>query len=289
MQFLRKLFSAPVPRLQDFDAALASLRATLLEEGRLFSGSAMHQELLALEAQALGLPAHSAQRGWLFETFTRLQTKRGDSESVLHYGALAWQVHTHHAFLDAESAFYLHYRMACAADEEGAPAMALQHLQTALAMQASPWLSHAQQLVLREKLGYLLHETGQHAPALTSNTRLLHDAQLYYGADAPVLCTLLNNLAQNAYEMRQFGESQRYLQRRLALAQRAQDYETEADCLFQLGVVDCEQGDHVGARTWFDLRVQRARSLDDPDLIDAALQAQQELSTRLQASGHGGV
>ena len=173
--------------------------------------------------------------------------------------------------------------------EEGAPALALQHLQTALAMQASPWLSHAQQLVLREKLGYLLHETGQHAPALTSNTRLLHDAQLYYGADAPVLCTLLNNLAQNAYEMRQFGESQRYLQRRLALAQRAQDYETEADCLFQLGVVDCEQGDHVGARTWFDLRVQRARSLDDPDLIDAALQAQQELSTRLQASGHGGV
>lgn len=287
MQFLRKLFSAPVPRQQDFDAALASLRATLLEEGRLFSGSAMYQELQALEAQALGLPAHSAQRGWLFETFTRLQTKRGDSESVLHYGALALHVHSSQAFMDAESCFYLHYRMACAADEEGETALALHHLQTALSTEPRPWLSDEQGLALREKLGYLLHEAGQHAEALACNTRLLHDARLFYESDTQALCNLLNNLAQNTYELQQFGESQRYLQRRLALAQGAQDYETEADCLFQLGVLDCEQGDPVGARTWFDLRVQRARSLDDPDLIAAALQAQQELIARLRSADGG--
>lgn len=288
MQFLRKLFAAPATNTQAFDAALSTLRATLLSEGQLFSGSAMHQELQALEAQALGLPAHSAQRGWLFETFTRLQTKRGDSESVLHYGTMALHIHSHQAFLDAESSFYLHYRMACAADEEGAQTLALQHLQTALATDPCPWLNGEQRLVLREKLGYLLHEAGQHANALSNNTRLLHDAQLHYGGNAHVLCTLLNNLAQNAYELRQFGESQRYLQRRLALAQGAQDYDTEADCLFQLGVVDCEQGDLTSARTWFDLRVQRARSLDDPGLIAAALHAQQELVARIRSAGQDG-
>lgn len=287
MQFLRKLFSAPSTNTQDFDASLSALRATLLDEGRLFSGSAMYEELLALETRALGLPAHSAQRGWLFETFTRLQTKRGDSESVLHYGALAFHVQSAQPFLDAESGFYLHYRMACAADEEGEATLALQHLQTALAIEPCPWISDEQRLVLREKLGYLLHEAGHYADALTSNAKLLHDAQLFYGAHAPALCGLLNNLAQNAYELQQFAESQRYLQRRLALAQNAQDYETEADCLFQLGVVDCEQGDYGSARTWFDLRVQRARSLDDPDLIAAALEAQEELLSRIRAGNKG--
>lgn len=285
MQFLRQLFATPSTNPQAFDAALAQLRATLLDENRLFSGSAMHQELQALEAQALGLAAHSPQRGWLFETFTRLQTKRGDTESVLHYGALALHIHGVQPFLDAESHFYLHYRMACAADEEGQTTLAVQQLQSALDRPRGPWLTSAQTLALREKLGYLLHEAGQPAQALAHNTRLLHDAQLHYGSGQPVLCTLLNNLAQNTYLLQQFSDCQRYLQRRLALAQGAQDYATEADSLFQLGVVDCEQGDYAGARTWFDLRVQRARSLNDPELIEAALQAQQELVARIRATG----
>lgn len=285
MQFLRQLFAAPSTNPQVFDAALAPLRATLLDENRLFSGSALYQALQALEAQALGLPAHSPQRGWLFETFTRLQTKRGDTESVLHYGALALHVHRAQPFLDAESSFYLHYRMACAADEEGQTVLAVQALHSALEHLPAPWLTARQALVLREKLGYLLHEAGQPAQALAHNTRLLHDAQLHYGSGQPVLCTLLNNLAQNTYVLQQFSDCQRYLQRRLALAQGAQDYATEADSLFQLGVVDCEQGDYAGARTWFDLRVQRARSLNDPELIEAALQAQQELVARIRATG----
>lgn len=284
MQFLRQLFATPSTNPQTFDAALAPLRATLLDENRLFSGSAMHQELQALEAQALGLAAHSPQRGWLFETFTRLQTKRGDTESVLHYGALALHIHGEQPFLDAESHFYLHYRMACAADEEGQATLAVQQLQSALDCPQGPWLTAAQTLALREKLGYLLHEAGQPAQALACNTRLLHDAQLHYGHLPHVLCSLLNNLAQNTYVLQQFGECQRYLQRRLALAQGAQDHATEADCLFQLGVVDCEQGDYAGARTWFDLRVQRARSLNDPELIDTALQAQQELIARIRST-----
>jgi len=285
MQVLRQLFATPSTNPQAFDAALAQLRTTLLDENRLFSGSAMYQELLALEAQALGLHAHSPQRGWLFETFTRLQTKRGDTESVLHYGALALHVHGVQPFLDAESCFYLHYRMACAADEEGQTALAVQQLHSALDQPLGPWLTAEQTLALREKLGYLLHEAGQPAQALACNTRLLHDAQLHYGHQPHVLCNLLNNLAQNTSALRQFGECQRYLQRRLALAQGVQDHVTEADCLFQLGVVDCEQGDYAGARTWFDLRVQRARSLNDPELIDTAMLAQQELITHIRANG----
>lgn len=281
MSFFRKLFADKQP---DFDQTLQGLRATLLDSDAVFSGSAMLESLVALQDRALQLGEHSPQRGWLAESISRLQSKRGDSESVLEHGRLALAIHQQRPFLDDEAFFYLHYRLATAAQDEQAFADSLAHLAVCLAHPQLASLDPEQQLGLRQTRGYLLHEAGRFAEALASNQALLADGERAFGVNDERLGQVLNNLAQNHYELGQPERSQAALLRRLAIAEKAQAHDEQAQALFQLGVLAWELGDAQVARSWFQQRLLRAQALDDDDLIEAAQDDLTDLERRVAES-----
>ncbi|MFY8044830.1 MAG: hypothetical protein ACOVOD_18085, partial [Rhodoferax sp.] len=213
----------------------------------------------------------------------------GESESVLHYGALALHIHKTTPFADAETYFFLHYRLAEAAADTEDYLHAARLLQTCVSHKNAPWLTTEQRLVLREKMGRYRHEAGQYQSALEINTHLLRDVQMVHRVDTEVILPLLNSLAQNTYELDRLGESRSWLLRRLQLATDVADEEAELDTLFQLGVLQYEMGDTDGALARFQQRLHQAQVYGDLAQIEDAQIALDELQERIDASRTGNV
>jgi tetratricopeptide (TPR) repeat protein len=259
------------------------LRDTVYDAEAMFSGSAMSADLEALLPLAERLGPESAELADLLWLQFVVFAKRQMESEGLPLGLRALAIRGTRGALSPTDRYEQHYALGKAALGAEEYDTAIEHLRQAAHWSADPsaTLSQDQKLGMREEIGYGLHEAGRFAEALAHNQQLLADAQgaLGTGPDER-LSGLINNLAQNAYELGDHAQAQDYLQQRLALGQALRDNDIVLDTLFQQGVLAHETGDAGLARRLFEQRVAIAQASGDDDLLEDAQARLDELNER---------
>ena len=261
------------------------LRDTVYDADAMFSGSAMSADLEALLPPAESLGAESTELADLLWLQFVVFSKRHLGDEGLPLGLRALAIRTARGGLTPTDRYEQHYAIGKSAVQAEEYDTAIAHLRQAVEWSAhsNTTLSLDQKLGMREEIGYALREAGRFAEALAHNQQLLADAQSAFGsATDQRLSSVINNLAQNAYELDDHAQAQAYLQQRLALGQALQDNDIILDTLFQQGVLAHEAGDVVRARALFEQRIAIARSSGDEDLLEGAQSTLDELNQREQ-------
>lgn len=280
------LFSRSSPA-QQFAQRFTPLRDTVYDEGAMFSGSAMSADLAALRPLAEGLGAESSELAQLLWLQFVVYSKRQMDDEGLPLGLRALAIRSALGDLTPTDRYQQHYAIGESALQSEEYDTAIEHLrQSALwADNDGAVLNPEQKLGIREEIGYALHEAGRFAEALAHNQQLLGDARAAFGSDKDVrLSGLINNLAQNAYELGDTAQAQYYLAERLALGQALHDDAIVLDTLFQQGVLAHEGGDSALARSLFQQRVAIAHASGDEDLLAETEATLAELAEREQPS-----
>lgn len=280
-------FTTPAQR---FAKKFKPLRDTVYDAGGMFSGSRMSADLAALEPLAESVGADSAELADLLWLQFVVFRKRQLHAEGLPLGLRALALRAARGGLTPTERYEQHYALGASALEAEDYDAAVEHLQQSAhwAAQEGATLSTEQKLGIREEIGYALHEAGRFDEALAHNRQLLADAQSAFGSGTDErLSGLINNLAQNAYELGETAQAQAWLQQRLALGQALQDTDIELDTLFQLGVLAHETGRPAEARALFQQRVDIARTKDDEDLLEGALATLAEFEEREQQGEPG--
>lgn len=271
-----------LPQLS-FAERFKPLHDTLVDPEGLFSGAQMHSDLLALIPLAKAQGDHSAELAQLYAALALLQGKRDEWEDQQHYGDLALAIQQHNPVLPADEVLGLHYSLSLGAGELEQPERAIEHLRAAIALlPQDKRLTPRQQFGLRQELGYWLHEQGRYSEALAYNQQLLADAEAVFGPDEADLTGMLTNLAQNTYELKQFTQSEAYLQRVVSLSRQHGKFDIEFEGLFQLGVLAHEQGDNATAERYFHQRVALAKQAEEGYWLE---RAEDDLTEFKQRSG----
>ena len=275
----------PSMSAEQFARRFNPLRDTVYDAGAMFSGSAMSEDLSALQPLAEGLGAGSTELAELLWLQFVVFGKRQMDDEGLPLGLRALAIRTALGNLTPSDRYAQHYAIGESALRAEDYNTAIEHLR-----QSAHWADHEgatlsidQKLGIREEIGYALHEAGRFAEALAHNQQLLADALAAFGSDTDArLSGLINNLAQNTYELDDHTRAQHYLQQRLALGQALKDDSIVLDTLFQQGVLAHESGDGALAHTLLKQRVAIAQAGGDEDLIEEAEAALAELAEREQ-------
>lgn len=278
--------ASPSPAEQ-FAQRFNPLRDTVYDASAMFSGSAMSADLAALRPLAEGLGAESSELAQLLWLQFVVYSKRQMDDEGLPLGLRALAIRSALSDLTPTERYEQHYAIGESALQSEEYGTAIEHLR-----QSAHWADHAgatlgaeQKLGIREEIGYALHEAGRFDEALAHNQQLLADAQSAFGSDTDErLSGLINNLAQNAYEMGDAAQARRYLQQRLALGQALNDDGIVLDTLFQQGVLAHESGDSSLARSLLQQRVAIAHASGDEDLLEEAQATLAELAEREQSN-----
>lgn len=270
---------------QEFARRFNPLRDTVYDASAMFSGSAMSADLAALRPLAEGLGAESSELAQLLWLQFVVYSKRQMDDEGLPLGLRALAIRSALSDLTPTDRYEQHYAIGESALQSEEYNTAIEHLR-----QSAHWADHEgatlsaeQKLGIREEIGYALHEAGRFAEALAHNQQLLANARRAFGSDVDArLSGLINNLAQNAYELGDLAQAQRHLQQRLALGQALKDDGIVLDTLFQLGVLAHEAGDSALARSLLQQRVAMAHASGDEDLLEEAQATLAELAEREQ-------
>lgn len=274
----------PAPAEQ-FAQRFNPLRDTVYDASAMFSGSAMSADLAALRPLAEGLGAESTELAQLLWLQFVVYSKRQMDDEGLPLGLRALAIRSAQGDLTPTERYEQHYAIGESALQSEEYDTAIEHLRQSAhwADHASATLSAEQKLGIREEIGYALHEAERFAEALAHNQQLLADAQRAFGSATDVrLSGLINNLAQNAYELGDAPQAQRYLQQRLALGQALKDDDIVLDTLFQQGVLAHESGNSALAHSLLQQRVAIAHANGDEDLLEEARATLAELAEREQ-------
>ncbi|GAA3576231.1 MULTISPECIES: tetratricopeptide repeat protein [Marinobacter] len=255
---------------------LQRLQDIILDEEASFSGTEMVSNLEALLGQVDQPQGPIA--GQILNLLSLVQNKRGDTDEVLKHGEACVTIDQRTPFLNDESRFYLHYRLSCALEEDDQPERAMMYLNLVLQNPVAVTLDDDQHRTLVESLARLLHEAAHFEEALALNTNLLDQAETAGETNLRVL----NNLAQNCYELGRLEDAESYLRQRLAAAQAADEegFEDAFDSLFQLGVLSFESGNPEQARQLFEQRLALARNHGDEFDVSEAEETLAELAER---------
>jgi tetratricopeptide (TPR) repeat protein len=277
---------APSATHDAFRARIAPVRALLTDPDATFGASRMYEELVALDRLAASIGESSAERIEVLDLLSLLQSKRAAYEDVVSYGKRALALDRDRRTLAAHPRALLHHRIAVAATETGDHDSAIAHYRECAAIAAKdPAFDAAQRLGLRQSIAHVLHEAGYYEAAADENRVLLAAAEHEFGADDARLTGVLNNLAQNLYQLGRPAEATPLLERRLALADASGKHEVALDTLFQLGVLEYEAGRIDAARRRMTERTARARAVGDDAALRAAQDDLAELESRIAASG----
>jgi tetratricopeptide (TPR) repeat protein len=254
-----------------FAERFTPLQTTLLDPEGMFSGSQMLADLTALIPLAKAQGENSVELAELYAALALLQGKRDEWQDQRTYGLQALAIQQRNPVLPADDVLALHYSLSMGAVELEMTEQVIEHLRAAIALiPQDHTLSPRQQFGLRQELGYWLHRQGDYAAALAYNQQLLADAEAAFGEDEADLTGILTNLAQNSYELKDWTQSEAYLQRVVSLSRQHGKLDIELDGLFQLGVLAHEQGDNVQALKYFQQRLELAREADDDYLLERA-------------------
>lgn len=118
------------------------------------------------------------------------------------------------------------------------------------------------------KIALCLHRVGRQEEALVMNRGLLVRAEAFFGPTAPVLASVLANLAANSYETGDALAAFGYLNRGYEIT--AEIPEQAYDFLYQLGALSAVEGETEKAQEWFERQLALAESLESADHIDEA-------------------
>ncbi len=247
------------------------LRQKILDEGARFSGTQMFTDLIALEPLATSVGAQSSELTKLYSMLSLLQLKRSLTEPAARYGELALKMNTTSKALPIDEVVLTHNRLRKIYAGDDDFKRALPHAQSAVTLSANDKsLTATQRLGLRESLGYLQHETGQHALALESNRATLLDAEKIYAIDAIELASVLTNIAQNLHATDNPGAAKPYLERVLKIARKHNDVQREFKMHFQLGVLAYEDRNEALAKRHFEDCMRVANKANDDDMRESA-------------------
>ena len=254
----------PVP------ARLAELQTTLFDPNARFSISATLAELSSLETGAAAGPDSSVLgRITFLRAFVEYKAKR--PEDSIRDGIAALRIDAKSPFLSDSERMHLLYETASQAENSGDCQTAVPYFQQALVlMKSDPASTQGERLGTAERIGYCLHELKRYDEARTLNQATLAGGIALYGADSPKLTTVLTNLAQNTYELKDFAAARGYLQQALAIATKAHEPDKVDNYLFQLGVLAFETHDSAEALRLMQSRVPLAEASGQSDLTKKA-------------------
>ena len=275
-------FSTPAKK---FAQRFNPLRDTVYDADAMFSGSAMSAKLEELLPLAESLGAESVELTDLLWLQFVVFSKRQLWDEGLPLGLRAQAIRDSRDDLTPIERHEQHYAIGHSALKTEEYDTAIEHLRHAAHWSAheNAALSTDQKLGIVEEIGYALHEAGRFAEALEHNQQLLARAQSAFGCSSDKrLSGLINNLAQNAYELDDHAQAQAYLQQRLELGQALQDNVIVLDTLFQQGVLAHEAGNVALAQTLFEQRVAIAHASGDEGLLEDAQATLAELTEREQ-------
>jgi tetratricopeptide (TPR) repeat protein len=254
-----------------FAERFTPLAATLHDPEGVFSGSQMLADLSALIPLAKAQGEYSAELAQLYAALALLQGKRDEWQEQRTYGLQALAIQQHNPVLPPDELLALNYSLSMGAVELELTEQVIEHLRAAIALLPQDHsLDKRQQFGLRQELGYWLHRNGEFAAALAYNQQLLADAEAEFGKDEAELTGMLTNLAQNSYELKDWVQSEVYLQRVVSLSRQHGKLDIELDGLFQLGVLAHEHGDNERALAYFQQRLTLAKDADDDYLLERA-------------------
>ena len=256
---------------KEFAKKFAPLRSLLLDEGAQFSGSQMFTDLIALVPLANSLGAQSVERTQLYAMLSLLQLKRNLPEPAARYGELALQLNAASKALPTDELIQIHNRLRKIYQDDDDFKRALVHAQSAVTLSSyDKTLSTAQRLGLRESLGFIQHESGQHVLALDTNRKTLLEAEKIFPDDAIELSTVLINIAQNLHAVKNPAAAKPYLERVLKIARKHNDVQREFEMHFQLGVLAYEDQNEPLAKRHFDDCMRVANKANNDELRDSA-------------------
>jgi tetratricopeptide (TPR) repeat protein len=262
-----------------FSKQFAGLDATVSAEGVPFSASWMVSKLWALYGLARASGECSAELSRLLTTVAIVESKRDHPVDASTLAEAALSINDLSTTQSINDAIVLHD---LAADAAASPDVAIAHMRAAVELAPrDPSLAPLERFGLRQDLGYWLQEDQLPAEAQKVNAQLLADAERELGKDHAALLGVIENLAQNHYELEQFDVSASYLKRCFELAGKHARPEVESRMLFQLGVLAHEQGNDDEARRYMKERVEHARRNPGAGLLDAAESSMTELEQRI--------
>lgn len=266
----------------EFLEKFSPLRAIVLDEGGMFSGSKVFAELLGCEYIARQIGEESIERAQVLSLMSQVQWKRDQLEDTIEFALGSLAIQARIGALPAPEPFYLHHRVALAAGKLENHSLSAEHYQKAVKLlETVPKLSDSERLGVREGLGFALFEAGRYGEALITNLQLLKDAEKLFDPYDERFMGVLNNLAQTEYELKNPVSAETFLRRRLEIAERAGKAEIVHDTLFQLGILFFETGRPGMTREWFVRCMQHAIESGDPDLIERAEEYLDDLNRRL--------
>lgn len=271
---------------EKFARRFKPLRDTVYDADAMFSGSAMSADLEALRPLAEAVGQESVELADLLWLEFVVFSKRQMADAALPLGLRALAIRKARGAMLPNELQEQHYTI-------GQTALQAEDYDTAIAhlRQSADWSAHEsitllpeQKLGIREEIGYALHEAGRFDEALAHNKILLADAMKAFGSDTDQrLSGVINNMAQNAYELGDLALAETCLNQRLALGQALQDQDIILDTLFQQGVLAHENWDSARARALFEQRLEIARASGDEDLTESAQATLDELDERGRA------
>jgi tetratricopeptide (TPR) repeat protein len=190
----------------EFEQRFGEQCSIIYAEDTTFSGSEVFASLADIEKLATRIGENSRERARVLAVMSELQRRRQEWEDAVAFAQRSFAIQEVSGALSDPQLFDLHYALANSSEAVGDFETAAKHCREAIRlMAAKPGLTEAQRLGIRQSLGRALHEIGAHEEARAVNRSVLADAEVAFGAHDPRLTGVLNNLAQNEYELDDFS------------------------------------------------------------------------------------
>lgn len=271
------LMTLGLARAQDADMTLRQLQeihAIVMDPKQTFSISGMLSELDNLEPAVKKTPDNSQVRGELAYLRGFVEYRAGRPKDSIGSMQEASRIDEAAPFLKPDERWRNYYNIAAQAKDLEDWPLAIQNYEKAMPLlDADPQMSLDQRLGARQDWAYVLHEAQRFEEARKLNAYLLVEGEKLHGTDSYKLITVVINLAQNSYDLKDFAAARSYLDKYLRIATANDDAEKTEDALFQLGVLAFETGNAIEAEGFMKRRLELAKASGDPIRISDAQDA----------------
>ena len=261
-------------------ARITAMQDKLLDPGSRIELDGALSDLTALEGETA---PGSAERGRVEYLRGFLFWKDEQFGPAIEHDQAALAIDAAHPFLSPPERLHLEGTLGRMAEEEGKLDVAIEAYRRTLALVgADPPVTAEQTLALQTELAFCLHEAGRYAEARALNEASLLVLVKRNGPDSPKLLPVLNNLAQNEYELKDDAAAEATLKRLLGIATAAGDGEHADSALMQLGALSFENGHGDQARDFMLRRVKLAEASRNPRQLARARAALAILEDRMK-------
>lgn len=235
----------------------------------MFSFSGMLEDL----SQLLASSQTNEEKLYANYYLSMIYSKNYDYESeIIEHSSIALELNAFLKMLNHEQVFSLNHRLYNAYNELDENQKALEFLQAAIEN-----ADHRSQYEVSNLIALkaaCLHEVGRYEEALQLNQKILNDPNL-----VELKHLILNNLANNSYELGLMEDAEQYLLQisKLECDCTEQAFLNKFNSLFQLAVLKFECGEPEKSESLFKQRLDIALAHGDTDYIDEAKKDIQQL------------